>query len=92
MIRVGCTWKLCDFGLSRYIGNNTLALSTVGTHVALLLRSIMICSQPPENVSSGICSKAVDVYSFGCLASYVMTGKIPFSEYSMDEQIVFASR
>ncbi|KAM7455888.1 hypothetical protein BLSTO_03360 [Blastocystis sp. subtype 1] len=79
VILVGNVWKLCDFGLSRYIGNDSLMLSSVGTPTF----------QSPENITKSICSTSMDVYSFGCLvahiASWTEKGLIPCLPSSVDK-------
>ncbi len=86
MILVGNVWKLCDFGLSRYIGNDSLMLSSVGTPTLLLLGWAMRRSQSPENITKSICSTSMDVYSFGCLVAHVIMGKHGFAMYCMKDE------
>lgn len=92
VILVGNVWKLCDFGLSRYIGNDSLMLSSVGTPTLLLLEWAMRRSQSPENATKNICSTAMDVYSFGCLVAHVMTGKHGFAMYCVKDEEVAMGR
>merc|ERR1712087_776836 len=70
--------KLCDFGLSRILGKETLeeqaciAIGCVGTHHWMA----------PEVLRGEEYSKASDVYSFGMVVWEMVSRKIPFDGYT----------
>ncbi len=66
--------KLTDFDLSmRLRGDRTHSRAGTASHMA------------PEQLTSGQVSSANDIFAFGIMAYYLVTGKMPFSGFSLDE-------
>lgn len=53
----GFSSKVADFGLSRVVNDGTIRTETFGTATHM----------PPELLTKGLCSKAIDVYAYGVL-------------------------
>ena len=70
--------KVTDFGLSRTLGGQDVT-KTVGT----------VSHMPPELLTSGVLSKAGDVYSFGVMLWELYTGKRAWDK-SSQAQVIFA--
>lgn len=77
---LGCdrdlTVKLTDFDLSRRITGDTVfgrVRAGTATHMA------------PEQLTRGNVSYGNDIFAFGVLAYYLVTGKMPFSGFSLRE-------
>ncbi|KAL4430765.1 hypothetical protein ABPG75_006021 [Micractinium tetrahymenae] len=78
--RRGYTLKLCDFGLSRILRDESRAhTGSLGTatHAA------------PELMQDGLLTKASDIYSFGLLMYELVGGQPPFADDMSAMQIVF---
>lgn len=70
----GLTVKLTDFDLSRkYGGGRERLRSGTASHMA------------PEQLTGGTVSYANDMFAFGVMAYYFVTGKMPFSGFSLDQ-------
>jgi len=66
--------KLTDFDLSRrFRGRAGRLHSGTASHMA------------PEQLKAGEVSYANDIFAFGVMAYYLVTGKMPFSGFSLDE-------
>ncbi len=66
--------KLTDFDLSRrFRGGHDRLRSVTASHMA------------PEQLRGGAVTFANDIFAFGVVAYYLVTGKMPFSGFSLDE-------
>mmetsp|Transcript_23522 Transcript_23522/g.51619 ORF Transcript_23522/g.51619 Transcript_23522/m.51619 type:complete len:903 (+) Transcript_23522:219-2927(+) len=75
----GFVAKIADFGLARCLDIKTkIETKTYGT----------ITHQPPETLTSGIVSKAVDVYAFGVLLWQMYCGSRPWAGMSHGQIIM----
>ena len=73
-MEAGLTVKLTDFDLSRHCaGGKTRSRSGTVSHMA------------PEQLRGGCISYANDIFAFGVMAYYLVTGKMPFSGFSLEE-------
>lgn len=79
----GYTTKVCDFGLSRVLGEKRSKIDTMSLGT--------VSYMPPEMFKLDGCSltKRVDVYSFGVVMWQLLSGKIPF-EGLLPTQVVVA--
>ena len=60
---------MADFGLSRVLSQEAISTGTFGT----------VTHMPPELLTTGRLSKAVDVYAFGVLLWEMCTGRRPWA-------------
>ena len=66
---MGVRAQVADFGLSRVLSQEAISTGTFGT----------VTHMPPELLTTGRLSKAVDVYAFGVLLWEMCTGRRPWA-------------
>ena len=69
MVASGRNAQVADFGLSRVLSQEAISTGTFGT----------VTHMPPELLTTGRLSKAVDVYAFGVLLWEMCTGRRPWA-------------
>ncbi|OZJ03800.1 hypothetical protein BZG36_03025 [Bifiguratus adelaidae] len=72
--------KISDFGISKKVEDDVMALSNVGAHRPSLAGSVFWMA--PEVVKQTQYSQKADIWSLGCLVIEMITGDHPFPEYS----------
>ncbi|MCF7855028.1 MAG: serine/threonine protein kinase [Candidatus Pacebacteria bacterium] len=70
----GLKVKLTDFDLSRHC-----------SHGKIRSRSGTVSHMAPEQLRGGCISYANDIFAFGVMAYYLVTGKMPFSGFSLEQ-------
>eukprot|EP00210_Caulerpa_lentillifera_P001160 g1116.t1 len=74
----GSICKICDFGLSRRVGDILAETDTLG----------MISYMPPELLRMGYVGRFTDIYSFGMLLWEMATSDVPFSEVDYNQIVL----
>lgn len=73
-----CICKICDFGLSRKVGDILAETDTLG----------MISYMPPELLRQGYVGRFTDIYSFGMLLWEMATSDVPFAEVDYNQIVL----
>jgi serine/threonine-protein kinase len=66
--------KLLDFGIAKLLGENASAMHRTGTGIPIGTPYYM----SPEQCRGHAVDHRTDIYSFGCVAYELLTGKLPF--------------
>lgn len=74
----GYICKICDFGLSRKVGDILGETDTLG----------MISYMPPELLQKGYVGRFTDIYSFGMLLWEMATSDVPFAEVDYNQIVL----
>eukprot|EP00210_Caulerpa_lentillifera_P009008 g8598.t1 len=74
----GYICKICDFGLSRRVGETLAETDTLG----------MISYMPPELLQKGYVGCFTDIYSFGMLLWEIATSDVPFAEVDYNQIVL----
>lgn len=74
----GYICKICDFGLSRKVGDILSETDTLG----------MISYMPPELLQKGYVGRFTDIYSFGMLLWEMATSDVPFAEVDYNQIVL----
>ena len=75
--------KIVDFGIAKALGSETRNVTQHGAVVGTLLY------MSPEQLSAGELDRRSDVYSFGLVLFYMLTGALPFAG-SRPEEVIYA--
>ena len=81
--------KIIDFGFSRFLKNNELAKSIIGSPLYMdpSILTTFITKRP--NIEDGFYDKKVDIWSLGVLTYKLLLGNIPFKGDNLKELIDF---
>ena len=81
--------KIIDFGFSRFLRNNELAKSIIGSPLYMDPSILTTFIAKRENIEAGFYDKKVDIWSLGVLTYKLLLGNIPFNGDNLKELIDF---
>ena len=81
--------KIIDFGFSRFLRNNELAKSIIGSPLYMDPSILTTFIAKRENIETGFYDKKVDIWSLGVLTYKLLLGNIPFNGDNLKELIDF---
>ena len=81
--------KIIDFGFSRFLRNNELAKSIIGSPLYMDPSILTTFIAKRENIEAGFYDKKVDIWSFGVVTYKLLLGNIPFNGDNLKELIDF---
>ena len=81
--------KIIDFGFSRFLKNNELAKSIIGSPLYMDPSILTTFITKRENIEDGFYDKKVDIWSLGVLTYKLLLGNIPFKGDNLKELIDF---
>ena len=81
--------KIIDFGFSRFLRNNELAKSIIGSPLYMDPSILTTFIEKRENIEAGFYDKKVDIWSLGVLTYKLLLGNIPFNGDNLKELIDF---
>jgi len=81
--------KIIDFGFSRFLKNNELAKSIIGSPLYMDPSILTTFIMKRENIEDGFYDKKVDIWSLGILTYKLLLGNIPFKGDNLTELIDF---
>lgn len=81
--------KIIDFGFSRFLKNNELAKSIIGSPLYMDPSILTAFITKRENIEDGFYEKKVDIWSLGVLTYKLLLGNIPFKGDNLKELIDF---
>ena len=81
--------KIIDFGFSRFLRNNELAKSIIGSPLYMDPSILTTFISKRENIETGFYDKKVDIWSLGVLTYKLLLGNIPFNGDNLKELIDF---
>ena len=81
--------KIIDFGFSRFLKNNELAKSIIGSPLYMDPSILTTFIEKRENIEAGFYDKKVDIWSLGVLTYKLLLGNIPFNGDNLKELIDF---
>ncbi|KAG8920481.1 hypothetical protein FRC01_000732 [Tulasnella sp. 417] len=77
--------KLCDFGISKLVQENTSGFTTTAS-----VKGTLRYSSPDMLDLDGESTPTTDVWAFGMLILHVMTNKLPYVELMSDAKVIMA--
>ena len=81
--------KIIDFGFSRFLKNNELAKSIIGSPLYMDPSILTTFIKKRDNIENGFYDKKVDIWSLGILTYKLLLGNIPFKGDNLKELIEF---
>ena len=81
--------KIIDFGFSRFLKNNELAKSIIGSPLYMDPSILTTFLKKRDNIEDGFYDEKVDVWSLGILTYKLLLGNIPFKGDNLKELIDF---
>ena len=81
--------KIIDFGFSRFLKNNELAKSIIGSPLYMDPTILTTFITKRENIEDGFYDNKVDIWSLGVLTYKLLLGNIPFKGDNLKELIDF---
>jgi len=81
--------KIIDFGFSRFLKNNELAKSIIGSPLYMDPSILTTFIKKRDHIEDGFYDKKVDIWSLGILTYKLLLGNIPFKGDNLKELIDF---